>query len=555
MRITRPTVDRRDRCLVFPSRPRAAGPSTIPSSAPSRCRTRTRSRPSSTSSSARRSSSARGSTSVASSSFRARAATSPRSSRSPTRRSSSCDGIDGEVRAFHNICRHRGNKLVWNDIPREETSGTAGSSPASTTAGGTTSTAPHLRAAGGRVLRPRQGRLRPRAGALRRVGGVHLRQPRHGTRAVAARLPRADGHRARGLPVRPDDRALLLPLRGRRRTGSSSWTRSRSSTTHRFCTRSSRRRRTRRPQREAGFEAPHYRIDGPHRLVSTVGRHAPGRWPTRCASRSRTSASSGLFGPWDEPDLGDDARRASTRPKCDPWGLDSFQLFPNFVILIWGQGWYLTYHYWPTSYNTHIFEGTLYFVPPKNAARAHRAGDGGGDVQGVRAAGRQHARGDADRCSSRGPSTAFPLNDQEILLRHLHKETAEWVDDYQRKTAEGDDEPMTAMLPTEFADLEPFARLVPADRARALRQAAGQLDGRDAGVLRRDHPARRGGDRLLRQVPARRPARGRAQPAASAVLADHGVVPGRVLAPAAACPTPAPPTSTASSSRSRDATR
>src|SRR3954447_875233 len=29
----------------------------------------------------------------------------------------------GDVRAFHNVCRHRGNKLVWNDFPREETAG------------------------------------------------------------------------------------------------------------------------------------------------------------------------------------------------------------------------------------------------------------------------------------------------------------------------------------------------------------------------------------------------------------------------------------------------
>ena len=32
-------------------------------------------------------------------------------------------GKDGEARAFHNICRHRGNKLVWTDFPKEETSG------------------------------------------------------------------------------------------------------------------------------------------------------------------------------------------------------------------------------------------------------------------------------------------------------------------------------------------------------------------------------------------------------------------------------------------------
>ena len=34
-------------------------------------------------------------------------------------------GLEGEIRAFHNVCRHRGNKLVWSGTPREETCGAA----------------------------------------------------------------------------------------------------------------------------------------------------------------------------------------------------------------------------------------------------------------------------------------------------------------------------------------------------------------------------------------------------------------------------------------------
>ena len=76
----------------------------------------------------------------------------------------------------------------------------------------------------------------------------------------------------------------------------------------------------------------------------------------------------GLFGPWDKPDLGVEKMPAGLNPGgCEPWGSDSFQLFPNFTILIWAQGWYLTYHYWPTSAGSHVFEGTLYFVPAQTA--------------------------------------------------------------------------------------------------------------------------------------------------------------------------------------------
>ena len=94
--------------------------------------------------------------------------------------------------------------------------------------------------------------------------------------------------------------------------------------------------------------------------------------------------------------------------------------------------------------------------------------------------------------------------------------------------------------------------LVPRQRARALREAPGQHDGRDAGVLRRDLSARRGGDRLPGQVPARRPARRRAPAAPAPVLAHPGVVPRRDLAAAATSRTPARPPSSSRSSRSRE---
>ena len=106
---------------------------------------------------------------------------------------------------------------------------------------------------------------------------------------------------------------------------------------------------------------------------------------------------SGLFGPWDAPDIGLDELPPGLNPaRHKAWGLDSFVFFPNFMLLIWKPNWVLTYHYWPTSYNTHIFEGDLLLRAAEERARTARAGARGRHVQGVRAPGRQHARGDAD---------------------------------------------------------------------------------------------------------------------------------------------------------------
>ena len=53
---------------------------------------------------------------------------------------------------------------------------------------------------------------------------------------------------------------------------------------------------------KAGFEAPHYRLEGPHRLVSTSGVRA---WEMSAEMRKPIEeiCQSGLFGPWDKADL------------------------------------------------------------------------------------------------------------------------------------------------------------------------------------------------------------------------------------------------------------
>ncbi len=274
--------------------------------------------------------------------------------------------MDGEVRAFHNICRHRGNKLVWNDNPREETSGSCRQFVCKYHGW-------KYDLDGACVFAQQESEFFDFDKADYGLVSVHCDvwagfifvnlEPEPSQ--TLHRLPRSDDHVARGLPVRPADAALLLPRRSRQqleavhgrvpgvlsRTGFAlappsggdgagvDGSRVRSAVL---------RDRRSAPRRQ---HVGHTRVgDARQHDRSDVPRVA--QWAVRSVGRAGPRAR---------------CRRASTRARCDPWGLDSFQIWPNFVILIWERGWYLTYHYWPTSQNTHMFEGTLYFVPPKNA--------------------------------------------------------------------------------------------------------------------------------------------------------------------------------------------
>ena len=172
---------------------------------------------------------------------RATGATSRRRSRPRTPRSSWC-ATDDDVRAFHNICRHRGNKLVWTGLPAR---------------GDERHRAPvhlqvprvalrprrrvHVRAAGGRVLRPRQGRLRPGARCTATCGpgssSCNLgREPSQSLREFLGPMVTA----LEDYPFDEMTERYVFRVGGAGATGRSSWTRSRSSTTRPSCTRSQR---------------------------------------------------------------------------------------------------------------------------------------------------------------------------------------------------------------------------------------------------------------------------------------------------------------------------
>lgn len=179
---------------------------------------------------------------------------------------------------------------------------------------------------------------------------------------------------------------------------------------------------------EAEFEGAHYQVDGPHRVVSTSGSHKHEWVDTKLAANlypTEALLRSGNTGPWETPELG--ALRGINPGGVERWGIDNFQIFPNLEILIYERGWYLAYRWFPTSHRTHVFEGELCFVPARTAserlAREYAALTF--KEYGLQDAGTLD--GTQMGLESAGAELTFPLNDQEILVRHFHKTVGEWV--------------------------------------------------------------------------------------------------------------------------------
>ncbi|MFE2484461.1 SRPBCC family protein [Streptomyces mirabilis] len=337
-------------------------------------------------------------------------------------------GRDQQIRAFHNVCRHRGNKLVWNDFPGEEVKGTC-----------------------------RQFTCKYHAWRYDLTGKLTFVQQEgeffdldkddYGLKEVACDIwegfvfvnldPRQSlreylGDMAKGLEGYPFHE--MTDVFTYKAEIGSNWKLFIDAFAEFYHAPVLHQKQATKEEAEKllgyGFEALHYELHSPHSMISSWGGMAPPKDPSMVKPIER-ELRSGLFGPWDRPDIaGLDPLPAGVNPaRHRSWGTDSFVLFPNFMLLLWAPGWYLTYHYWPTAVDKHLFEANLYFVPAKTA-RDRLAQE----LTAVTF--KEYALQDANTLEATQTMlkgryvTDFPLNDQEILLRHLHKVVRDYVKEH-----------------------------------------------------------------------------------------------------------------------------
>ncbi|GAA3204470.1 aromatic ring-hydroxylating dioxygenase subunit alpha [Actinocorallia longicatena] len=338
-------------------------------------------------------------------------------------------GGDGKIRAFHNVCRHRGNKLVWNDFPAEETAGTC-----------------------------RQFTCKYHAWRYDLTGQLTFVQQEkeffgidkadYGLKEVACEvwegfifinldpqqtLTEYLGEMAKGLEGYPFHE--MTEVYSYKAEVGSNWKLFIDAFAEFYHAPVLHQKQATKEEADKllgyGFEALHYELYSPHSMISSWGGMAPPKDPSMVKPIERVLRS-GLFGPWDRPAIdGLEPLPAGINPaKHRAWGTDSFEIFPNFTLLIWAPGWYLTYHYWPTAVDEHIFESSLYFVPPKNARERLAQ-----ELAAVTF--KEYALQDANTLEATQTMVAtrtvteFPLCDQELLLRHLHKVVADHVTEYR----------------------------------------------------------------------------------------------------------------------------
>ena len=338
-------------------------------------------------------------------------------------------GIDGEIRAFHNVCSHRGNKLMWDDFPSKESRGNCRQFACKYHGWryGLDGEINYVHNA------PEFFDLKAEDLALPKIhcevwaGFVFVNldeEPRHDLREslgpVVAKLETFPFHKMTQTYVIEAEVKSNWKLymdafqeiyhnpfvHGKMNISSIPMT----------------------GVDKVPTMLPYLAAFGKHRVFSSGGPNANVK--VRVGRPMDEVFAATFYGPIDVPDvgpLGDGLNPGG----IENWGLDSWKIYPNFDIITWGRNLYYTYEYWPTSVDTNRFVWKVNFVPPTNA-RERLA------QEYALITAREFLTQDVNTLEATqqglrsGARDDYYIGDQEVAVRHFHMTIQDDVAAYAR---------------------------------------------------------------------------------------------------------------------------
>ena len=327
-------------------------------------------------------------------------------------------GMDGVVRAFHNVCSHRGNKLVWEDNPALESSGITRQIACKyhgwrfDTEGQITyvHNAPEFFDLDADRLKL------PEIHCEVWAGYVFINLMKQPTQTLREFL----GPDAVKLETYPFDK---MP---RQYTFESvieaNWKLFMDAFAELYHIPYVHGKVTNNALPQTGvdkipFMVPFFGAFGKHRLLTSAGRK--GNLNVRARKPLDALFQANFIGMDHVPDVG--PLGTGINPAgIDPWGVDSWQMYPNWVFIAWGSNYWYTYRYWPITATSHKFEWTVSFTEP-TTTRERLAQEHALVMM------REGVLQDANTLQatqmglmSEGRDE-FYLCDQEVAIRHLHE--------------------------------------------------------------------------------------------------------------------------------------
>ncbi len=333
-------------------------------------------------------------------------------------------GKDDTIRAFHNMCAHRGNKLVWKDDPFQETQGQA--------------PLLYCRFHGwryqldGSLIAPTRKELLydfdPGKCSLATIacevweGFIFINLNSNNTEPLRSFLGEL-AHGVEGYPFSQLTKANSFKV-----DLNCNWKIFMDGFAEGYHTPYLHGEALRNLE-DAGNEQSNpladalaIQLKGLHRMISWAG---PPAQKSKHSTPTECLVEAGATGLWNKVDLGP-LPEGINPGRSAHWGVDSFQFFPNFVSVFWSSGCYTTHAHWPTGPHSHLFELVIYFREPQSHKEQLGQEMTVNFLNDVILQDTSPLEGMQAMLNSRGIKE-FHANDEELLVRHLHKVVGDHV--------------------------------------------------------------------------------------------------------------------------------